>query len=145
MQPVLIMTDLPMANADGVDLLQTLRERGHRQRDHERGQRRRADLARDPALANPQIHRFLILHKELDADDGELTRTRKVRRGSIGEKYAELVAALYDGRSSVHVSAQVRYEDGRTGSVSARATTSSGTLSLRFSQRWWSCCWPGRW
>ena len=78
-----------------------------------------ADLAGEPEIANSQIHRFLILHKELDADDGELTRTRKVRRGSIGEKYAELVAALYDGRSSVHVSAQVRYEDGRTGSYAA--------------------------
>ena len=62
-----------------------------------------ADLAGEPEIANSQIHRFLILHKELDADDGELTRTRKVRRGSIGEKYAELVAALYDGRTSVHV------------------------------------------
>ena len=78
-----------------------------------------ADLAGEPEIANSQIHRFLILHKELDADDGELTRTRKVRRGSIGEKYAELVAALYDGRTSVHVSAQVRYEDGRTGSYAA--------------------------
>ena len=78
-----------------------------------------ADLAGEPEIANSQIHRFLILHKELDADDGELTRTRKVRRGSIGEKYAELVAALYDGRTSVHVSAQVRYEDGRSGSYAA--------------------------
>jgi len=78
-----------------------------------------ADLAGEPEIANSQIHRFLILHKELDADDGELTRTRKVRRGFIGEKYADLVAALYDGRTSVHVSAQVRYEDGRTGSYAA--------------------------
>ena len=78
-----------------------------------------ADLAGEPEIANSQIHRFLILHKELDADDGELTRTRKVRRGFIGEKYGDLVAALYDGRSSVHVSAQVRYEDGRTGSYAA--------------------------
>ena len=78
-----------------------------------------ADLAAEPEIAASQIHRFLILHKELDADDGELTRTRKVRRGSIGEKYAELVAALYDGRNSVHVSAQVRYEDGRTGTYAA--------------------------
>jgi long-chain acyl-CoA synthetase len=78
-----------------------------------------ADLALEPEIAGSQIHRFLILHKEMDADDGELTRTRKVRRGYIGEKYATLVAALYDGRSSVHVEAQVRYEDGRTGSISA--------------------------
>ncbi|OFZ84556.1 MAG: long-chain fatty acid--CoA ligase [Betaproteobacteria bacterium RBG_16_66_20] len=78
-----------------------------------------ADLAAEPEIAGSQIHRFLILHKELDADDGELTRTRKVRRLHVGEKYAELVAALYEGRPVVHVEAQVRYEDGRTGSISA--------------------------
>jgi long-chain acyl-CoA synthetase len=78
-----------------------------------------ADLSREPELANSQIHRFLILHKELEADDGELTRTRKVRRGFIGEKYGSLVEAMYQGRSSVHVEAQVRYEDGRTGIYSA--------------------------
>ena len=78
-----------------------------------------ADLAQETELAGSQIHRFLILHKELDADDGELTRTRKVRRGFIGEKYAALVEALYGGRDSVHVEAQVRYEDGRTGVYSA--------------------------
>jgi long-chain acyl-CoA synthetase len=78
-----------------------------------------ADLAREPELAASQIHRFLILHKELEADDGELTRTRKVRRRFIGEKYASLVEALYQGRDSVHVQAQVRYEDGRTGVYSA--------------------------
>ena len=78
-----------------------------------------ADLAQDMELANSQIHRFLILHKELDADDGELTRTRKVRRGYIGEKYDALVQALYAGSESVHVEAQVKYEDGRTGTFSA--------------------------
>jgi long-chain acyl-CoA synthetase len=78
-----------------------------------------ADLAAEPELANSQIHRFLILHKQLDADDGELTRTRKVRRGFVGEKYAALIEALYGGRKSVHVEAQVRYEDGRTGTYSA--------------------------
>jgi long-chain acyl-CoA synthetase len=78
-----------------------------------------ADLASDPELAGSQIHRFLLLHKELDADDGELTRTRKVRRGHIGEKYAPLVEALYDGKTTVHVEAQVRYEDGRTAQISA--------------------------
>src|SRR6185295_12776757 len=78
-----------------------------------------ADLAGEPEIANSQIHRFLILHKELDADDGELTRTRKVRRGFIAEKYLELVGALYGGKTSIHVSAQVRYEDGRTGTFSA--------------------------
>ncbi len=78
-----------------------------------------ADLAQEPELANSQIHRFLILHKELDADDGELTRTRKVRRGFIGEKYGTLVEALYSGAEAVHVEAQVKYEDGRTGTYSA--------------------------
>jgi long-chain acyl-CoA synthetase len=78
-----------------------------------------ADLAGEPEIANSQIRRFLILHKELEADDGELTRTRKVRRGFIGDKYGELVEALYAGRESVHVEAQVRYEDGRTGTYSA--------------------------
>jgi long-chain acyl-CoA synthetase len=78
-----------------------------------------ADLAGEPEIAGSQIHRFLILHKELDADDGELTRTRKVRRGFIGEKYADLLEGLYSSQTLVHVSAQVRYEDGRTGTYSA--------------------------
>jgi long-chain acyl-CoA synthetase len=78
-----------------------------------------ADLAGEPEIAGSQIHRFLILHKELDPDDEELTRTRKVRRGFIGEKYASLVKALYEGKDSIHVEAQVRYEDGRTGTYSA--------------------------
>ncbi len=78
-----------------------------------------ADLAQEPEIANSQIHRFLLLHKELDADDGELTRTRKVRRRFIAEKYATLVDALYDGKDKVHVEAQVKYEDGRTGTISA--------------------------
>jgi len=78
-----------------------------------------ADLARDPKLSASQIHRFVILHKELDADDGELTRTRKVRRGFIGEKYATIVDALYSGVASCAVEAQVRFEDGRVGAVRA--------------------------
>ncbi len=78
-----------------------------------------ADLAQEPEIANSQVHRFLILHKELDADDGELTRTRKVRRGYIGEKYEPLVDALYAGRDTIHVEAQVKYEDGRTAMISA--------------------------
>ena len=78
-----------------------------------------ADLAQDPELAGSQIHRFLVLHKELDADDGELTRTRKVRRGFIAERYAPLVTALYANDTSIHVEAQVKYEDGRSGSISA--------------------------
>ena len=79
-----------------------------------------ADLARDPKLTRSQIHRFVILHKELDADDGELTRTRKVRRGFIAEKYAGIVEALYSGAESCTVEAQVRFEDGRVGSVRAQ-------------------------
>jgi long-chain acyl-CoA synthetase len=78
-----------------------------------------ADLGRDPELANSQIHRFLVLHKELDADDGELTRTRKVRRGFIAEKYAPLIDALYGGKGTCHIETQVRFEDGRTGMISA--------------------------
>jgi long-chain acyl-CoA synthetase len=78
-----------------------------------------ADLAQDPELANSQIYRFLVLHKELDADDGELTRTRKVRRGHIAGKYQPLIDALYGGQKSIHVEAQVKYEDGRTGMISA--------------------------
>jgi long-chain acyl-CoA synthetase len=60
-----------------------------------------------------------VLHKELDADDGELTRTRKVRRGYIAEKYAELIEALYSGQESCCVDAIVRFEDGRTGRIRA--------------------------
>ncbi|MBI2748320.1 MAG: AMP-binding protein [Burkholderiales bacterium] len=78
-----------------------------------------ADLAQEPEVANSQIHRFLILHKELDADDGELTRTRKVRRGFIAEKYAPLVEAIYAGKDRCHIETQVRFEDGRTGMIAA--------------------------
>ena len=78
-----------------------------------------ASLATDPMLSGCQVHRFLILHKELDADDGELTRTRKVRRKIIGEKYEDLVTALYDGSSSVSTETEVTYEDGRKGSIKA--------------------------
>jgi long-chain acyl-CoA synthetase len=78
-----------------------------------------ADLASDERLAGSQISRFLILHKELDADDGELTRTNKVRRGYIAEKYQVLVDALYGGKTEQYVETQVKFEDGRTGSVNA--------------------------
>jgi long-chain acyl-CoA synthetase len=78
-----------------------------------------ADLAGDPALANSQIHRFLVLHKELDPDDDELTRTRKVRRRFIQDKYRILVDALYDGRDQQYIETQVKFEDGRTGTISA--------------------------
>jgi len=78
-----------------------------------------ADLSVDALLAGSQVSRFLVLHKELDADDGELTRTNKVRRGFIAEKYKALVDALYEGRTSQFIETVVKFEDGRTGSVSA--------------------------
>ena len=73
-------------------------------------------------LAGCQIHRFLVLHKELDADDGELTRTRKVRRKIIADKFEDLINALYDGSSSISTETEVTYEDGRKGSISATLT-----------------------
>ncbi|MGJ5618126.1 AMP-binding protein [Sulfitobacter sp. MF3-043] len=76
-------------------------------------------VAEDEMLSGCQIHRFVVLHKELDADDGELTRTRKVRRKIIGEKYADIIAALYDGSKSVSTETEVTYEDGRKGSIKA--------------------------
>ncbi|WP_249937087.1 long-chain fatty acid--CoA ligase [Roseateles sp. DAIF2] len=78
-----------------------------------------ADLAQDELLAGSQITRFLVLHKELDADDGELTRTRKVRRGAIADKYKLLIDALYEGKTSQFIETAVKFEDGRSGSVSA--------------------------
>jgi len=81
-----------------------------------------ADLSADKLLAGSQISRFLVLHKELDADDGELTRTNKVRRGFIADKYAALVSALYEGKSQQYIETAVKFEDGRSGSVSATLT-----------------------
>ena len=78
-----------------------------------------ASLANDPQLASSQVCRFLILHKELDPDDNELTRTRKVRRRFVAEKYATLVDALYSDQDSVQMEAQVTFEDGRTGMIKA--------------------------
>jgi long-chain acyl-CoA synthetase len=76
-------------------------------------------LAEEGDLAGAQVRKFLLLHKELDADDQEITRTRKVRRGFIGQKYAALIEGLYSGAGHVNVEAQVTYEDGRTGTVRA--------------------------
>lgn len=78
-----------------------------------------ADLAEDALLAGSQVSRFLVLHKELDADDGELTRTNKVRRGFIAEKYQPLIDALYGNLNTQFIETVVKFEDGRTGSVSA--------------------------
>ncbi len=78
-----------------------------------------ADLAAEPGMADTQVARFLVLHKELDPDDDELTRTRKVRRKFVAEKYGVLVDALYAGRTEQFIETQVKFEDGRKGSVSA--------------------------
>ncbi len=77
------------------------------------------DLIGDPMLSHSQITRFLILHKELDADDGELTRTRKVRRPFIADRYGVLIDALYSNQESCFVETEVSFEDGRTGKISA--------------------------
>ena len=93
------------------------------------------DIAGDPDLAGSQIKRFLILHKELDADDGELTRTRKVRRRIIAERYGELIDALYSDADHVEVEARVTFEDGREGVIKAdlqvRDVAVSGREPLR--------------
>ncbi len=76
-------------------------------------------IADDPMLSGCQVHRFLVLHKELDADDGEMTRTRKVRRRIVEEKFLDLITGLYDGSERVATTTEVTYEDGRKGSISA--------------------------
>jgi long-chain acyl-CoA synthetase len=78
-----------------------------------------ADLVHDTMVADSQIHRFLVLHKELDPDDDELTRTRKVRRNFVAEKYSVLIDALYGGKASQFIETEVKFEDGRRGKVSA--------------------------
>ncbi len=83
-----------------------------------------AAMAGDPKMAGAQVRRFLILHKELDPDDNELTRTRKVRRRFVADKYKELIDALYDGSSEVKIEAKVTFEDGREGTIKA-------TLAIR--------------
>ena len=79
-----------------------------------------ADLARDEKLSGSQIKRYMLLHKELDADDGELTRTRKVRRRIVAEKYAVLIAALDDPEQThCEINSQMTFENGRKGNVYA--------------------------
>ena len=78
-----------------------------------------ADLAADDNLKGSQIRRFLILHKELDADDGELTRTRKVRRNVVVERYDDLIEALYSDKSHCEIDAVVTFEDGRKDTIRA--------------------------
>ena len=88
-----------------------------------------ASIAKDKMLAGCQVHRFLVLHKELDADDGELTRTRKVRRKIIAEKFEDLINALYDGSTSIHTETEVTYEDGRKGKISATLQIKDATTN----------------
>ncbi|WP_171177701.1 AMP-binding protein [Ruegeria sp. HKCCD8929] len=76
-------------------------------------------VAADEMLSGCQVHRFVVLHKELDADDGEITRTRKVRRGFVEDKYDDIITALYDGSDTISTTTEVTYEDGRKGSISA--------------------------
>ena len=93
-----------------------------------------ASLAEEPQMAGAQMQRFLVLHKELDPDDGELTRTRKVRRRVVADKYGELIEALYSDNESVSIEAQVVFEDGRTGTIKAdlrlRAVTPQAVEAL---------------
>jgi long-chain acyl-CoA synthetase len=86
------------------------------------------DLSSDSMLAGSQVSRFLILHKELDADDGELTRTNKVRRGFIADKYSALVDGLYEGKTEQFIETVVKFEDGRSGSVSATLKLSDAKI-----------------
>jgi long-chain acyl-CoA synthetase len=78
-----------------------------------------AELASEGPLASSQVHRFIVLHKELDPDDDELTRTRKVRRSFISEKYSVLIEALYSDKKVQHIETMVKFEDGRSGMVAA--------------------------
>ncbi|MFK5980128.1 MAG: AMP-binding protein [Rhizobiaceae bacterium] len=82
------------------------------------------DLSDEELMAGAQIHRFLVLHKELDPDDGELTRTQKVRRGFIAERYGVLIEALYNGATEQFVETEVVFEDGRKGNISATVNIS---------------------
>ena len=77
-------------------------------------------IAQDPMLSGCQVRRFLVLHKELDADDGEMTRTRKVRRRTVEDKFDDLIAGLYGDAQFVETTTEVTYEDGRKGSISAK-------------------------
>jgi long-chain acyl-CoA synthetase len=98
------------AHPDVYDLIESEIERVNR------------DLAADPRMAGAQIRRFLILHKALEADDGELTRTNKVRRSFIGERYKLLVDALYSGMKDVHIKVDMTFEDGRKGTIEGDIT-----------------------
>ena len=92
-------------------------------------------VSEDPMLSGCQVHRFVVLHKELDADDGEMTRTRKVRRRIVEEKFADIIGALYDGSGEISTTTEVTYEDGRKGSISATLTIIDADLSGSVQQR----------
>jgi long-chain acyl-CoA synthetase len=77
-------------------------------------------LCQDKQLRGAQINKYLILHKELDPDDAEITRTRKIRRRFIAQKYADLIEALYSDQDNVEVRAKITYEDGRTTTINAK-------------------------
>lgn len=79
----------------------------------------RAAVERVNATLPPaaRVRRFVLLHKEFDADEGEMTRTRKLRRSFLTQRYADIVQALYDGRQTVQVTAAVQYQDGRVGKI----------------------------
>ncbi|MDB0008472.1 AMP-binding protein, partial [Planktomarina temperata] len=86
-------------------------------------------IAQDPMLSGCQVRRFLVLHKELDADDGEMTRTRKVRRRTVEDKFDDLIAGLYGGALFVETTTEVTYEDGRKGSISAKLELRDAALA----------------
>jgi long-chain acyl-CoA synthetase len=85
-------------------------------------------------MAPSQIRRFLVLHKELDADDGELTRTQKVRRSFIAERYRPLIDALYNGSTEVMADTEVTYEDGRKGRIRANVKIADATMDAASAQ-----------
>jgi len=77
-----------------------------------------------------RVRKFVLLHKEFDADEGELTRTRKLRRGQLGERYGDMIGAMYGGDDKVQVQAAVKYRDGREGVIetTVRIATLEGEI-----------------
>jgi long-chain acyl-CoA synthetase len=77
-----------------------------------------------------RVRRFLLLTKDLDADDAEMTRTRKVRRRHVAEKYARVVEAFYGGRDEVEMATTITYEDGRQAVIQSRVVVASAGAEL---------------
>ena len=77
-------------------------------------------LAEEEIMVGAQIRRFLVLHKELDPDDGELTRTQKLRRDHIIDRYGPLVEALYNGSTTAQITTEITFDDGHKGTIAAR-------------------------